>query len=326
MPIIQTPKELGLAIRSRRKELGWDQATLAKQVGVTRQWVIEIEKGKPRAELGLALRALRVLGLSLNVDAKEGANTARGSEGREHQASEAPPNLDINAIVERNRGAATNRSAVLPSAIADYMKEMETARQLDSLANLGIGRSAAELLGSDTLANQLSELTNPGLPKTAADYLKELESARSLDSLAGLDTSRSAADVLGGNTWSSRLSELVNPQLPKTAADYLKELEAERRLGSLTDFDAITRGFDPLGEATAASRLADLAFPKLPRTIADELKEIEAARRLDRLTGVVRPADDSLGTLVGPGGATGKRKPGSPAKDKRVSKPSGSKR
>ena len=70
MPIIQTPNELGLAIRSRRKALGWDQATLARQVGVTRQWVIDIEKGKPRAELALAMRAVRVLGLSLNVDAK----------------------------------------------------------------------------------------------------------------------------------------------------------------------------------------------------------------------------------------------------------------
>ncbi|NZA25439.1 helix-turn-helix transcriptional regulator [Luteimonas sp. SJ-92] len=141
MPIIQTPKELGLTIRSRRKELGWDQATLAKQVGVTRQWVIEIEKGKPRAEVGLALRALRVLGLSLHVDAKQQASAAPGDERIEHPASGAAPNLDIDAIVERNRGAAVGRTAGLPSALAelprtsaDEPRAIELARRFDHLA------------------------------------------------------------------------------------------------------------------------------------------------------------------------------------------------
>lgn len=108
MPVIHTAKDLGLAIRSRRRALGWDQATLAKQVGVTRQWVIDIEKGKPRAELALAMRAIRVLGLSLNLEAT--SDQKRGSEtgGRVHSGASHP---DIKTIVEGNRVGAASRLA-----------------------------------------------------------------------------------------------------------------------------------------------------------------------------------------------------------------------
>ena len=59
--------DLGRAIRQRRKDLGWDQASLATRAGVGRQWVVEVEKGKARAEVGLVLRTLRTLGLSLDL-------------------------------------------------------------------------------------------------------------------------------------------------------------------------------------------------------------------------------------------------------------------
>jgi len=61
--------DLALTIRQRRKALGWDQAGLAERAGVSRQWVIDIEKGKARAELHLVLRVMNVLGLRLSVDA-----------------------------------------------------------------------------------------------------------------------------------------------------------------------------------------------------------------------------------------------------------------
>lgn len=61
----RTPTDIGLTIRERRLELGLDQAGLAAKVGVSRQWLIEVEKGKPRAEIGLVLRVLNVLGLDV---------------------------------------------------------------------------------------------------------------------------------------------------------------------------------------------------------------------------------------------------------------------
>jgi HTH-type transcriptional regulator/antitoxin HipB len=64
---IRTPLELGAFLRDLRRKRGLDQATLARQVGVSRQWIIEIEKGKPRAPIGLVLRALATLGVSIDI-------------------------------------------------------------------------------------------------------------------------------------------------------------------------------------------------------------------------------------------------------------------
>lgn len=63
--LIRTPTDLGAVIRERRKQLNLDQAGLAKRIGVSRQWVIGIEQGRARAELGLVLRTLDALGIRL---------------------------------------------------------------------------------------------------------------------------------------------------------------------------------------------------------------------------------------------------------------------
>jgi HTH-type transcriptional regulator/antitoxin HipB len=65
---LRNATDVGLVIRERRRALGLDQATLAARIGVSRQWVVAIERGKPRAEVGLVLTALRVLGLSVRAE------------------------------------------------------------------------------------------------------------------------------------------------------------------------------------------------------------------------------------------------------------------
>lgn len=68
MPVhLRTPGEVGAAIRAGRRALGWDQAELAKRVGVSRLWVSQVEGGKPGAGLGLVLRAFAALGWSLSL-------------------------------------------------------------------------------------------------------------------------------------------------------------------------------------------------------------------------------------------------------------------
>lgn len=57
----RTPKAIGQVIRKRRRALEMTQADLAKRTGVSRQWVAAVERGKPRAELGLILRTFNVL-------------------------------------------------------------------------------------------------------------------------------------------------------------------------------------------------------------------------------------------------------------------------
>ena len=87
----RTPLEIGLAIRDRRLERRLDQAELAQRVGVSRQWLVEIEKGKPRAEIGLVLRVLRELGLDVWLGDLPPAETAPA------------PTIDLNRVIERAR-------------------------------------------------------------------------------------------------------------------------------------------------------------------------------------------------------------------------------
>lgn len=109
MDVLRTSRDLGVVIRQRRKTLRWDQAQLAERVGVSRQWVIEMEKGKPRAELQLVLRTLNVLGLVLTVGNVEGESSVADS-------SEMPLVLpDIDTIVDGNRlYPDEGRKAVVP--------------------------------------------------------------------------------------------------------------------------------------------------------------------------------------------------------------------
>lgn len=90
---IRTPADLGLAIRERRKLLGLDQAELATRIGVSRQWVIGIERGRARAELGLVLRALDTLGIRISA-----ATSSTGPK--------LPSGPDIDAIVSAAKKGA----------------------------------------------------------------------------------------------------------------------------------------------------------------------------------------------------------------------------
>lgn len=87
--LVRTPADLGAVIRDRRKQLKLDQAAFAKRIGVSRQWVIEIEHGHARAELALVLRALDVLDIQLN--------TSTDKDKRR------PSAVDIDAIVTKAR-------------------------------------------------------------------------------------------------------------------------------------------------------------------------------------------------------------------------------
>jgi len=77
--LIRAPSDVGALVRDRRKQLGLDQATLARRIGVSRQWIIGVERGHARAELGLALRALDELGFRLEATTEGTGRRARTS-------------------------------------------------------------------------------------------------------------------------------------------------------------------------------------------------------------------------------------------------------
>jgi HTH-type transcriptional regulator / antitoxin HipB len=88
--LVRTPADLGAVIRDRRKQLDLDQSTFAKRIGVSRQWVIGVERGHARAAMGLVLRAIDALGIRL--DAGIDQTSRRGSTS---------PAIDIDAIVAK---------------------------------------------------------------------------------------------------------------------------------------------------------------------------------------------------------------------------------
>jgi len=88
---IRSPRDLASAVRGRRRDLGLSQSELAKKAGVSRKWISELEAGKSRVELGLVIRVLERLGLTLVVE-----GTAR--------MRRSGTTIDLDAVLERHRG------------------------------------------------------------------------------------------------------------------------------------------------------------------------------------------------------------------------------
>ena len=87
---IRTATDLGAFIKERRIKLGMDQSDLAEKAGTSRKWIVEVEQGKPRAEIGLVLRTLKTLGVSLDIAVDRTEKVSSASESG---------NVDINKIL-----------------------------------------------------------------------------------------------------------------------------------------------------------------------------------------------------------------------------------
>ena len=88
---IRTATDLGAFIRERRTKLGMDQISLAKKAATSRKWLVEVEQGKPGAEIGLILRTLKSLEISIDVEADSPVETPSQSKAK------AP---DINSVLD----------------------------------------------------------------------------------------------------------------------------------------------------------------------------------------------------------------------------------
>ncbi|KRD73614.1 helix-turn-helix transcriptional regulator [Lysobacter sp. Root983] len=213
MAIIKTPKDLGAVIRNRRKELAWDQAKLAAEVGASRQWVIDIEKGKPRAELDLALRALHALGLSLHTESP--AHKAPGSA----PVNTPSPGIDINDVLNRHGpNRSTPLTVPLQDSASDWLKKINATTSSSQLARLAnpLPDSTPDWLkkiNATTSSSQLARLANP-LPDSASDWLKKINATTSSSQLARLARSQPAGATAGAVDPTSslyRLSQLATP-------------------------------------------------------------------------------------------------------------------
>lgn len=85
-------RDLAAAVRGRRSDLRMSQAELAARAGVSRKWIYEFEAGKPNAEVGLLLRVLDALGLTLEVIPDGQAEAASRGEA-----------VDLDALIDEHR-------------------------------------------------------------------------------------------------------------------------------------------------------------------------------------------------------------------------------
>jgi len=90
---VKTSNDISALIRDRRSHLGWNQQELASRVGVSRLWIIQLEKGKPSAQVGLILRTLRELGIVLDASLPPTPSSKRATAGT----------VDLDLIINRPR-------------------------------------------------------------------------------------------------------------------------------------------------------------------------------------------------------------------------------
>ncbi len=90
---IRSIGDLAAVVRGRRKDLGMNQAELARRAGVSRKWIYEFEAGKPTAELALLLRVIDELDLELELGPR---SESTGSPGGD--------TIDLDALLEEHRG------------------------------------------------------------------------------------------------------------------------------------------------------------------------------------------------------------------------------
>jgi HTH-type transcriptional regulator/antitoxin HipB len=76
----QNAEQLGRVVKVKRQEKGLSQSALAAQLGVERKWVIRLEAGNPKAELGLVLKLLDVLDLRASLG--DETLPSKGNESR----------------------------------------------------------------------------------------------------------------------------------------------------------------------------------------------------------------------------------------------------
>jgi y4mF family transcriptional regulator len=64
---LDSPRDLGLYVRDRRRRLSMTQADLSAAAQVSRRWLSDLESGKPTAEVGLVFSVLHALELTLEA-------------------------------------------------------------------------------------------------------------------------------------------------------------------------------------------------------------------------------------------------------------------
>lgn len=77
---LSSVQEAGLAIRTMRKRAGIRIDDFALTAGVSKQFMTDLENGKPTIQMGMVLRLLQRLGLGVSLDLPDTAANAFRAE------------------------------------------------------------------------------------------------------------------------------------------------------------------------------------------------------------------------------------------------------
>gem|GEM_PF-247161 len=108
--LVRNTKDLGTLLRQRRRTRQLSQQALADAIGVSRHWVMDLERGKPTLEVGLVLRAITALGLT--TDLRDADRTAEPRSAGTYSSM-----IDLEQVLSRARG----RSLAIAQRPAPYM-------------------------------------------------------------------------------------------------------------------------------------------------------------------------------------------------------------
>lgn len=105
--IVRNVRDLGLLLREKREDRGLTQAALAERIGTSRHWVMAMEGGKPTVEIGLVIKAMSALNLSLDVGEDARAGFARTRSGTSVVREPAVAAVDLDAVLSNARGSVS---------------------------------------------------------------------------------------------------------------------------------------------------------------------------------------------------------------------------
>lgn len=89
--LLRTAPEVGDLIADGRRRMRLSQSDLAQRIGVSRQWLSQVENGKTTVEFDLVLAALQALGYALYVQTPEGAEQSQLLNFQTHTSPRTPP-------------------------------------------------------------------------------------------------------------------------------------------------------------------------------------------------------------------------------------------
>ena len=91
---IRSSEDIGLLIRAVRKSANLRQDDLSAVAGVSRQFAVDVERGKPTAQVGRVLLLLNELGVPLTAEISEEAAAMLEKLRSRRNPSAAEPHVD----------------------------------------------------------------------------------------------------------------------------------------------------------------------------------------------------------------------------------------